>query len=125
MDYWSFIKSKINGDDNMDKSTVLFGGFGTYDTHAGPSALRYGQDNLIWGSVGYSGFENKLDGKNIEFKMGVYCFAKDGKFFESVGRFNNNTWGLGIREDFEIFGSTANNNHACYVGIPLRHYDYL
>lgn len=114
-----------DGDDKMDKSTVLFGGFGTYDTHAGPSALRYGQDNLIWGSVGYSGFENEFQGKSIEFKMGVYRFTKDGGFFEPVGRFNNNTWGLGIREDFEIFGSTANNNHACYVGIPLRHYEYL
>lgn len=114
-----------DGDDKMDKSTVLFGGFGTYDTHAGPSGLRYGQDNMIWGSVGYSGFENQFQGKSVEFKMGVYRFTKDGKFFEPIGRFNNNTWGLGIREDFEIFGSTANNNHACYVGIPLRHYEYL
>ncbi len=114
-----------DGDDQMDKHTVLFGRFGTYDTHAGPSSLRYGQDNMIWGSVGYSGFENQFQGKTVEFKMGVYRFTKDGQFFEPVGRFNNNTWGLGIREDFEIFGSTANNNHACYVGIPLRHYEYL
>ncbi|MFY0652700.1 MAG: ThuA domain-containing protein [Cyclobacteriaceae bacterium] len=114
-----------DGDDKMDKRTVLFGGFGTWDTHAGPANLKYGLDNNIWGSVGYSGFENEFEGKNIEFKMGVYRFSKDGKYFEPIGQFNNNTWGLGIREDFEIFGSTANNNHACYVGIPLRHYDYL
>ena len=114
-----------DGDDKMDRSTVLFNGFGTWDTHAGPSSLRYGPDNMIWGAVGYSGFENEFQGKPIKFKMGVYRFSKDGRNFEPVGQFNNNTWGLGISEDFEIFGSTANNNHCCYVGIPLKHYDYL
>jgi len=114
-----------NGDDKMDKRTVLFDGFGIWDTHAGPSSLRYGIDNMIWGSVGYSGFENQFQDKSISFKMGVYRFAKDGSYFEPVGQFNNNTWGLGFNENFEIFGSTANNNHACYVGIPLKHYSYL
>ncbi|MBY5960145.1 ThuA domain-containing protein [Membranicola marinus] len=114
-----------NGDDQADQRTVLFSGFGTWDTHAGPSNLRYGLDNMIWGSVGYSGFEQSFQGQPIEFKMGVYRFARDGSFFEPVGQFNNNTWGLGFNENFEVFGSTANNNHCCYVGIPLRHYDYL
>ncbi|EAR00776.1 PVC-type heme-binding CxxCH protein [Maribacter sp. HTCC2170] len=114
-----------DGDDKMDKSTVLFDGFGIWDTHAGPSSLRYGIDNHIWGSVGYSGFENKFGDNAVNFKMGVYRFAKDGSYFEPVGQFNNNTWGLGFNESFEIFGSTANNNHCCYVGIPLKHYDYL
>lgn len=114
-----------DGDDKMDKRTVLFNGFGTWDTHAGPSNLRYGLDNMIWGSVGYSGFENRFQGKPVEFKMGVYRFSRDGSYFEPVGQFNNNTWGLGFNENFEIFGSTANNNHCCYVGIPLKHYGYL
>lgn len=114
-----------NGDDKMDKRTVLFDGFGTWDTHAGPSSLRYGPDNWIWGSVGYSAFAGEFEGKKVDFRMGVYRFSKDGKQFEPVGRFNNNTWGMGITQDFEIFGSTANNNHACYVGIPLKHYEYL
>ena len=114
-----------DGNDKMDKSTVLFGGFGTWDTHAGPSNLKYGIDNLIWGSVGYSGFENTFKNKTVNFKMGVFRFTKEGDYFEPVGRFNNNTWGLGFNENFEIFGSTANNNHCCYVGIPLKHYDYL
>jgi putative membrane-bound dehydrogenase-like protein len=114
-----------DGDDKMDKSTVLFGGFGTWDTHAGPSNLHYGPDNMIWGAVGYSGFTSEFQGKTIKFDKGVYRFSKDGSYFEPVGSFNNNTWGMGIGEDFEIFGSTANNNHCCYVGIPLRHYEYL
>ena len=114
-----------DGDDKMDKRTVLFGGFGTFDTHAGPSSLRYGLDNAIWGAVGYSGFENDFNGQPVTFAMGVYRFAQDGSYLQPVGQFNNNTWGMGYNENFEIFGSTANNNHACYVGIPLKHYSYL
>ena len=114
-----------DGDDRMDGRTVLFDGFGTFDTHAGPSNLRYGVDNMIWGSVGYSGFGNRFQGEPVEFKMGVYRFSRDGSYFEPVGQFNNNTWGLGFNENFEVFGSTANNNHCCYVGIPLKHYGYL
>ena len=114
-----------DGDDKMDKTTVLFDGFGTWDTHAGPSNLHYGLDNMTWGAVGYSGFENQFQGKPVEFKMGVYKFSKDGSYFEPVGQFNNNTWGLGFNENFEVFGSTANNNHCCFVGIPLKHYNYL
>ncbi len=114
-----------DGDDKMDKRTVLFDGFGIWDTHAGPSNLKYGMDNMLWGSVGYAGFENSFDGQTVNFTRGVYRFSKDGQIFEPVGQFNNNTWGLGLTEDFEVFGSTANNNHCCYVGIPLRHYSYL
>ena len=114
-----------DGDDKMDKRTVLFDGFGIWDTHAGPSSLRFGHDNMIWGAVGYSGFENQFVGKPVEFSTGVFRFSREGDFFEPVGKFNNNTWGLGISQDLEIFGSTANNNHACYVGIPLKYYDYL
>ena len=120
-----FFLEDTDGDDKMDKKTLLFGGFGTYDTHAGPANLKYGPDNKIWGSVGYSGFENQFDGNRINFTRGLFRFSRDGKSFEPIGQFNNNTWGLGISPDFEIFGSTANNNHCCYVGIPLRHYDYL
>ncbi len=114
-----------NGDDTMDKRTVLFSGFGIFDTHAGPSSLRYGIDNALWGAVGYSGFENPFNGKPVKFERGVYRFGKEGSFLEPVGQFDNNTWGMGYNENFEIFGSTANNNHACYVGIPLKHYEYL
>ncbi|GLR18431.1 hypothetical protein GCM10007940_30470 [Portibacter lacus] len=117
--------SDLDGDDVMDQEEILFGGFGIWDTHAGPSNLKYGFDNKIWGSVGYSGFENTFEGEKVNFSRGVFRFTQDGKSFEPLGQFNNNTWGLGISQDFEIFGSTANNNHACYVGIPMKYYDYL
>ena len=114
-----------DGDDKMDGRKVLFGGFGIWDTHAGPSNLHYGIDNMIWGAVGYSGFEYTFGQKRINFTRGVYRFQRDGSYFEPIGQFNNNTWGCGITADHEIFGSTANNNHACYIGIPLRYYEYL
>src|SRR5256886_2786 len=47
-----------DGDDKADVRETLFTGWGTKDTHAGPSNLRYGFDNWIWGTVGYSGFES-------------------------------------------------------------------
>lgn len=114
-----------DGDDKMDKRTLLFDGFGTYDTHAGPANLKYGLDNQIWGSVGYSGFEKQFESKKVNFTRGIFRFPRDGSILEPIGQFNNNTWGLGFTQDFEIFGSTANNNHACYIGIPLRYYDHL
>ncbi|MFM1968857.1 MAG: hypothetical protein RL152_234, partial [Bacteroidota bacterium] len=51
-----FLKD-TNGDDVADEKKILFSGFGTFDTHAGPSNLHYGFDNWIWGAVGYSGFK--------------------------------------------------------------------
>ncbi len=45
-----------DGDDRCDSTEVLFTGWGTFDTHAGPSNLRYGPDNWLYSIVGYSGF---------------------------------------------------------------------
>ena len=110
-----------DGDDKADKTTVLFSGFSLNDTHAGPSNLALGHDNWIWGAVGYSGFRATFGDREIRIGKGVYRFSPDGKQFEFVGQFNNNTWGLGFTESFDIFGSTANNNHCFYVGIPKRY----
>jgi hypothetical protein len=46
-----------NGDDKADVRKVLFSGWGMGDTHATASNLRYGVDNWIYGTVGYSGFD--------------------------------------------------------------------
>jgi uncharacterized protein len=112
-----------NGDSKADVRTVLFTGWGTQDTHAGPSNLRYGFDNWIWGTVGYSGFEGVVGGKRMRFGQGVYRFKPDGSALEFVRSSNNNTWGLGISEDNIIFGSTANNNASMYMPIPNRYYE--
>jgi putative membrane-bound dehydrogenase-like protein len=112
-----------NGDSKAYVRTVLFTGWGTQDTHAGPSNLRYGFDNWIWGTVGYSGFEGVVGGKRMRFGQGIYRFKPDGSALEFVRSSNNNTWGLGISEDNIIFGSTANNNASMYMPIPNRYYE--
>lgn len=112
-----------NGDSRADVRRVLFSGWGTKDTHAGPSNLRYGFDNWIWGTVGYSGFDGVVGGKRIRFGQGIFRFRPDGSAIELVRSSNNNTWGLGLSEDNLIFGSTANNNPSMYMPIANRYYE--
>ena len=107
-----FLKD-TNGDDRADVREVLINGWGTNDTHAGPSNLRYGFDNQIWGTVGYSGYR---EGDN-RFGMGVYRFRPDGSGLEFLHQFNNNTWGLGFNDVGDVFGSTANNNPSFFCGV--------
>lgn len=106
-----------DGDDRADVRRDLLTGWGTFDTHAGPSNLTYGLDNWIWGVVGYSGFKGTIAGKDREFGQGVYRLAPDASDFEYLTRTSNNTWGLGFTEDFDVFASTANNTHSVYLGI--------
>jgi putative membrane-bound dehydrogenase-like protein len=112
-----------DGDDRADEQTDLFVGWGTRDTHAGPSNLRYGFDNWIWGTVGYSGFQGTVGGKEIRFGQGIFRFRPDGSALEFIRSSNNNTWGLGFSEDGIVFGSTANGNASMYLAIPNRYYE--
>ena len=97
---------------------LLITGWGTFDTHAGPSNLRYGFDNHIWGTVGYSGFKGTIAGRNYEFAQGLYRFSRDVSSFEFMTSTSNNTWGLGFSENNDVFASTANNTHSVFMGIP-------
>ncbi|MCB0852399.1 MAG: ThuA domain-containing protein, partial [Bacteroidetes bacterium] len=112
-----------DGDDKADVRETLITGWGTYDTHAGPSNLKYGFDNKIWGTVGYSGFEGTIAGKERKFRQGFYRFSPDASEFEFLTSTSNNTWGLGFSETFDVFGSTANNAHSWYMAIPNRYYE--
>ncbi|PYK98809.1 MAG: hypothetical protein DME19_11085 [Verrucomicrobia bacterium] len=112
-----------NGDDKADERRVLFSGWGMGDTHATASNLRYGFDNWIWGTVGYSGFRGTVGGKEMRFGQGIFRFKPDGSKLEFVRSSNNNTWGLGITEDNLIFGSTANGNASMFMPIPNRYYE--
>lgn len=115
-----FLKD-TDGDDVADVRETIISGWGTYDTHAGPSNLKYGIDNQIWGVVGYSGFEGSIANQPFEFSQGLYRFPTDLSSFEYVTRTSNNTWGLGFTEDNEIFASTANNTHSVYMAIANRY----
>lgn len=120
--HFLFLKD-TDGDDVADERRIMFSGWGTFDTHAGPSNLKYGFDNHIWGAVGYSGFEDSLAAKPLKFGQAIYRMKPDGSDLEQIAQFTNNTWGLGFSETFDVFGSTANNEHSVYVGIPVRYFD--
>ena len=118
-----FLKD-TDGDDKADVRQVLFTGFGTFDTHAGPSNLHYGFDNWLWGSVGYSSFKGVVGGNpdTIRFGQGFFRFKPDGSQLEYMTQTSNNTWGLGFDETGNVFGSTANNAHGWYMAIPHHYY---
>jgi putative membrane-bound dehydrogenase-like protein len=109
-----------NGDDVADEKKILFTGFGTGDTHAGPSNLHYGFDNWIWGSVGYSGYKGKVGADSLQFAQAFFRFKPDGSKMEHMTTTSNNTWGFDFNEAGDVFGSTANNAHGWYMAIPHR-----
>ena len=109
-------------DGKADFRKTIMTGWGTRDTHAGPSNLRYGVDNWIYGTVGYSGFDGEVGGKAMKFGSGVFRFRPDGSKMEFLHQFNNNTWGLGLNEAGDVFGSTANRNPAFFGGFPETGY---
>jgi uncharacterized protein len=117
-----FLKD-TDGDDKADERRVLFSGWGTYDTHAGPSNLRWGLDNWIWGIVGYAGFRGKVGGETHSFRQGIYRFRPDGSKLEFLRSTSNNSWGLGFSEEGLVFGSTANACPSVYLPIPNRYYE--
>src|SRR5205823_4614758 len=112
-----------DGDDRADVRKVLFTGWGTQDTHAGPSNLRDGLDGWIYGIVGYSGFNGEVGGQRFRFSQGFYRFRPDGSKMEFLRNTNNNSWGVGFSEEGLLFGSTANGNPSVYLPIPNRYYE--
>lgn len=119
----TLLLSDTDGDDVADKRQVLFTGWGTNDTHAGPSNLHYGHDNWIYGIVGYSGFNGTVGGERLSFRSGFYRFKPDGSKLEFLRNTNNNSWGVGLNEEGVLFGSTANGNPSEYMPIANRHYE--
>lgn len=119
-----FLKD-TRGSDHADLRKVLFTGWGTKDTHAGPSNLRYGFDNWIYGTVGYSGFDGEVNGEHLHFGAGPFRFKPDGSKLEYLGTTSNNTWGLSWTEDGNLVGSTANGDPAWYEHVPNRYYENL
>ncbi len=112
-----------DGDGVADVRKVLFTGWGTNDTHAGPSNIRPGLDNWIYGIVGYAGFKGEVGGERHEFRQGIYRFRPDGSKLEFLRNTNNNSWGVGLSEEGLLFGSTANGCPSVYLPIPNRYYE--
>ncbi|MEY4867885.1 MAG: hypothetical protein RIT36_784 [Bacteroidota bacterium] len=118
-----FLKD-TDGDGKADLKKILFTGFGTGDTHAGPSNLHYGFDNWIWGCVGYSGFKGKVGtADSLQFGQAFFRFKADGSKLEWMTNTSNNTWGFAFNETNDVFGSTANNSHGWYMAIPHSYFN--
>ena len=108
-----------DGDDRADVREYVFKGmWGKGDTHAGPSNLRYGVDNELYGAVGYSAFNGTVGGQSHQFGQGIYRFARDGGRIEFLHQFSNNTWGFGQNAFGDAFGSTANGAPSFFCGVP-------
>jgi len=118
---WYF--KDTDGDGRADLRTVLFTGWGTGDTHAGPSNLTWGFDGWVYGIVGYSGFRGEVGGERQELSKGFFRFRPDGSRFEALRSTNNNSWGFGLSEEGLVFGSTANGNPSEHMPLANRVYE--
>ena len=97
-----FLKD-TDGDDRADVHKKLFTGWGIGDTHAGPSNLRWGLDNWVWGIVGYSAFRGTVGGEHHAFGQAFYRFKPDGSKLEVIRSTSNNSWGVGLERRGDRF----------------------
>jgi hypothetical protein len=77
--------------------------------------LRYGLDNWIWATCGYSGGKVKVGDSEIRFSACIFRFKPDGSAFEVITPTESNTWGLGFSETGEILASKANDAHQVQI----------
>ena len=141
-----------DGDDKADLRQVLLTGWAVGDTHGGVSNFRYGLDNWIYAMQGYNDSTPAVgEQEQQRFRQGFFRFRvepaspqrKPGEEASNPTRkrgesddhgiqiaeveflrsTNNNTWGLGIGEDGEIYGSTANHCPSVHMAIPNRFYE--
>jgi uncharacterized protein len=118
---WFF--KDTDGDGRADARKLLFTGWGTGDTHAGPSNLTWGLDGWVYGIVGYSGFNGTVGGEAHRFSAGFWRCRPDGSKLEYLRSTNNNSWGFGFSEEGLVFGSTANGNPSEHMPLPNRVYE--
>jgi putative membrane-bound dehydrogenase-like protein len=108
-----------DGNDKADvpMGQVLYTGFNKNDpgdTHGGITHIKYGIDGWLYGVVGYNGGSVK----GVTFTQALWRCRLDGSKFEVLGKLGNNSAGIGISEEGEVFGSSANNDHTFHVAIP-------
>ena len=114
----------IDGDgrcDKPDEKITLYTGFGTGDTHAVISNLRWGMDGWIYATVGYSRGDIWSGDRKKHFgpiSDGVIRFKADGSAIEQFCSKGSNTWGVDVAPDGEVFFSQANGNHINHVVVP-------
>ena len=113
-----FLKD-TDGDDRADVIKKINSGWGIGDTHGGPSNLKYGFDNKIYGCLGGGGFTRD----KYRFSAAIWRMEVNGKDVTLVSNLSGNSWGLGISEDFELFASSANKVPALHIHAPYPYFD--
>ncbi|MCH2175151.1 MAG: ThuA domain-containing protein [Lentisphaeria bacterium] len=114
-----FLKD-TTGDGKADVRKKINTGWGIGDLHGGPSNLKYGFDNKIYGCVGGGGHYDK-DGNR--FSAGIWRMDVDGSNFEAISNLGDNSWGFAISEDNELFASSANKGPAKHVHVPYPYFE--
>lgn len=116
-----------NGDGKCDMKgelVKLYGGFGTFDTHAVINNFRWGMDGWIYSAVGYSaGDPANGDGskKFGRITAGIIRFKPDGTALEQYASGSCNTWGFDFSPDGEAFYTTATcGEHFLHVVMPEK-----
>lgn len=115
-----FLKD-TDGDDRADIIKKINTGWGTGDLHGGPSNLKYGLDNKIYGCLGGGGHWSDRG----RFSAGIWRMEVDGSNFTPISNLGDNSWALGITEDFELFASSANRGPAKHVHAPYPYFDAI
>ncbi|RYD17351.1 MAG: hypothetical protein EOP88_27040, partial [Verrucomicrobiaceae bacterium] len=96
-----------DGDGKADKREVLYTGLGTFDTHSVLNNLRWGLDDWIYSTHGYSSSPKVTsgDGKTDfgAIGSGIVRFKADGSKIEMVSAKSGNCWGFEMTSDGELF----------------------
>jgi len=111
-----------DGDGKADKVEKLYTGFGTGDTHAVISNLRWGMDGWVYATVGYSKGDIYSGDEKTHFgriSEGVIRFKPNGKALEQISSKGGNCWGVDFDWDNEIFWTQATSgDHLMHVVLP-------
>jgi len=81
--YFLFLKD-TNGDDRADVKEILIEGWGTFDTHAGPSNLMAGIDNNIYGWSAIRDSKEASSDRITSFARGCTVFTPQRKNSNSL-----------------------------------------
>lgn len=101
-----------DGDGKADERRVLLKGFGIQDSHTLAHQLMWRPDGSIFTAQGVldNGGITDTEGKSVSFNYGKFAsFRPDGTGFRIIGAGLNNTWGVLMRRNGEIWVQEANS----------------
>lgn len=101
-----------DGDGKADERKVLLKGFGIQDSHTMAHQLMWLPNGSIFNTQGVldSGSITDAEGKSVSFNYGKFAaFRPDGTGFRIIGAGLNNTWGVLLRRNGEMWVQEANS----------------